>query len=141
MNSLSLIVYFIAVIAITVTMIVLSRLLNPASRKKRTNFLPFESGIIPTGSTDLRWNVNFYLVAILFVIFDIEAVFLYVWVGVVVDGGWPAFLTTTLFVGTLLIALVYEWRMGVLDWGKKQPALNRSTQSAPCTADTTQENL
>lgn len=119
MDHLSFVVYFIAVIALTASMVAISRLLNPSTQNKRTNFLPFESGIIPVGSTDSRWNVNFYPVAILFVIFDLEAVFLYVWTGVVVEGGWAAFATVSLFVFSLLLALLYVWRMGVLEWGKK----------------------
>ena len=120
MTSISLIVYTLAVIAITITMVVLSRLLNPAQKNKRTNTLPFESGIVPTGSTDIRWNINYYLVAILFVLFDIEAVFLYIWTTVVVDAGWPAFFAVGFFIASLLLALAYQWRMGVLEWGKRQ---------------------
>lgn len=119
MSYLSFIVYLAAVIALTATMLAISRLLNPKSQKPRTNFLPFESGILPSGSADSRWNVQFYPVAILFVIFDLEAAFLYVWTGVVVDGGWAAFVTISLFILSLLLALVYVWRMGVLEWGKK----------------------
>ena len=96
----------------------ISHLLNPKAPHRRNN-LPFESGIVPQGSTDLRWTVNYFLVAILFVIFDMEAVFLYVWAIVVLDTGWPAFIATSIFIGILLIALIYEWKMGVLEWGKK----------------------
>jgi len=99
-------------------MLVISHLLNPKITKRK-NFLPFESGIVPQGSTDLRWTVNYFLVAILFIIFDMEAVFLYVWSSVVLDTGWPAFFAISVFIAILLIALFYEWRMGVLEWGKK----------------------
>ena len=99
-------------------MLAISHLLNPKITHRK-NILPFESGIVPQGSTDLRWTVNYFLVAILFVIFDMEAVFLYVWAIVVMDTGWPAFFATTVFVAVLLIALIYEWKMGVLEWGKK----------------------
>jgi len=120
MISLSLIIYILAVFGLTTMMVVLSKLLNPKPSKKRSNYLPFESGIVPTGNTDIRWNVNYYLVAILFIVFDIEAIFLYVWAGVVVESGWIAFAAVTIFIIDLLIALVFAWRMGVLDWGKKQ---------------------
>ena len=131
MVSLSFLVYFFAVILLTATMLVVSHFLNPQI-PKRKNQLPFESGIVPTGSTDLRWNVNYYLVAILFVIFDIEAVFLYIWAIVVLETGWLSFMMTCLFIFILIVALVYEWRMGVLEWGTKlsmpwRPALPVST--------------
>ncbi|EPJ52924.1 MAG: NADH-ubiquinone/plastoquinone oxidoreductase subunit 3 [Osedax symbiont Rs2] len=118
MISMAFVVYFLAIILLTITMLVISRLLNPKA-VKRSNKLPFESGIVPHGDTNLRWNVNYFLVAILFVIFDMEAVFLYVWAIVVLETGWPAFFATSVFIFVLLIALVYEWRMGVLEWGKK----------------------
>lgn len=131
MITISLVIYFLAVFGLTTMMVVISKLLNPAPTKKRTNFLPFESGIVPTGNTDIRWNVNYYLVAILFIIFDIEAIFLYVWAGVVVDGGWIAFIAVTFFIIDLLIALVFAWRMGVLDWGKKRTVASpRTTHSS-----------
>ena len=121
MLSLPFLVYLFAVFALTVTMLIISHLLNPKI-PPRKNPLPFESGIVPTGSTDLRWTVNYYLVAILFVIFDMEAVFLYIWAVVVMQAGWPALFGTSMFVLILLVALVYEWRMGVLEWGHKLEA-------------------
>ena len=70
MLSTSFIVYFIAVILLTITMLLVSHLLNPKVAK-RTNNEPFESGIVGQGGTDIRWNINYYLVAISFVIFDL----------------------------------------------------------------------
>lgn len=116
MLSVSFLVYLFAVLALTATILVISHLLNPKS-PPRHNALPFESGIVPTGSTNLRWSVNYFMVAILFVVFDMEAVFLYIWAIVVVEAGWPAFIGTSLFVLILLVALLYEWKMGVLEWG------------------------
>jgi len=90
MISTSFVVYFIAIILLTFTMILVSHLLNPKV-PKRINNAPFESGIVGQGSTDIRWNINYFLVAISFVIFDIEAVFLYVWSIVVMEAGWHGF--------------------------------------------------
>ena len=118
MISEAFLVYFIAILVLSVTMLLISHLLNPKT-KMRSDSLPFESGIIPYGDTNLRWGVNYFLVAILFVIFDIEAVFLYIWAIVVLDAGWQGFIASSVFIGILLIALGYEWRMGVLQWGKK----------------------
>jgi len=124
MISITFVVYFFAILLLTATMLAISHLLNPKAPHRKNN-LPFESGIVPQGSTDLRWTVNYFLVAILFVIFDMEAVFLYVWAIVVMDTGWPAFIATSIFIGILLIALIYEWKMGVLEWGKKLSSTDR----------------
>ena len=118
MISMNFIVYLVAVVLLTITMLVISHLLNPKA-VKRVNKLPYESGIVPTGDTDIRWNVNYFLVAISFVIFDIEAVFLYIWAIVVMDAGWQGFLITTFFIGALLIGLFYEVKQGAFDWGKQ----------------------
>ena len=122
--SITFVVYFAAILLLTITMLVISHLLNPKITKRK-NILPFESGIVPQGSTDLRWTVNYFLVAILFVIFDMEAVFLFIWSIVVLEAGWPAFFASSTFIAILLIALIYEWKMGVLEWGKKLSSTDR----------------
>ena len=127
MLSTSFIVYFIAVILLTITMLLVSHLLNPKV-PKRTNNEPFESGIVGQGSTDIRWNINYFLVAISFVIFDIEAVFLYVWSIVVMEAGWQGFFITSFFIFILLIALLYEIKQGAFLWGEKIPAKNVPNQ-------------
>ena len=126
MISTSFIVYFVAIIVLTVTMLLVSHLLNPKV-PTRTNNEPFESGIIGQGSTDIRWNINYFLVAISFVIFDIEAVFLYVWSIVVMEAGWHGFVISSFFIFILLIALLYEIKQGAFLWGEKTP--NKSIQN------------
>lgn len=119
MVSMNFVVYLVAVVLLTITMLVMSHLLNPKTAK-RSNKLPYESGIVPTGDTDIRWNVNYFLVAISFVIFDIEAVFLYIWAIVVLDAGWQGFFITTFFIGVLLIGLFYEVKQGAFNWGTQE---------------------
>lgn len=119
MVSTSFLVYLIAVLALTATMLLISHLLNPKTAK-RVNKLPYESGIVPVGTTDIRWNVNYFMVAISFVIFDMEAVFLYIWAIVVMEAGWQGFFITTFFILVLLVGLFYEIRQGAFNWGKKQ---------------------
>ena len=118
MVSTSFLVYLIAVIALTLTMLLVSHLLNPKTAE-RVNKLPYESGIVPHGTTDIRWNVNYFLVAISFVIFDMEAVFLYIWAIVVMEAGWSGFFITSFFIFALLIGLFYEVKQGAFNWGKK----------------------
>lgn len=82
----------------------------------------FECGSDPIGSARQRFNVKFYLVAIFFIVFDIEAVFMYPWAGlfremIIEPGvGWTTFAEMFIFVGILASGLVYVWRRGALEW-------------------------
>lgn len=82
--------------------------------------LPFESGILPVGSAHLRLPVQYYLIAVFFVIFDAEAVFLFSWATVVRQAGWQGYAAVVLFLGFLVVALAYLWRSGGLEWGPTQ---------------------
>lgn len=79
--------------------------------------VPFESGIVPVGSARLRLSVRFYLIAMFFVIFDVEALFLFAWAVSLREAGWVGYIEALVFIGILLVALVYLWRLGALDWG------------------------
>lgn len=93
----------------------LSYLLGERHRSPGT-FERYESGIAPTGSSRFPIPIQFYLVAMLFVVFDLEAAFIFAWALVVREAGWLAFWEMTIFIGVLLIALIYVWRVGALDW-------------------------
>lgn len=77
---------------------------------------PFECGTIGTGNARGRFGVKFYLVAMLFILFDMEIVFLYPWAVNALELGWTSFIAALGFVFVLLVGLVYVWRQGVLDW-------------------------
>jgi NADH-quinone oxidoreductase subunit A len=77
---------------------------------------PFECGERQLVSPYQRLNVKFYLVAVSFIIFDVEVVFLYPWAVVFRDLGWFGFFAAAPFLGVLVLALVYEWMKGGLDW-------------------------
>ena len=111
-----LIVYGAAVLAVVVVMLLVSALLGQR-HKERTTDDPYESGIIPTGSARIRFDVKFYLMAVFFVIFDLEAVFIFAWAVAARRLGWVAYAEILIFVGFLLLVLVYLWRVGALDWG------------------------
>jgi len=111
-----LLLYAGLVILLAGAMLVLSYLLGER-HKGRAKGEPYESGIAPTGSARLRFDVKFYRVATFFVIFDLEAVFLFAWAISVRRLGWPGYVEVLVFVGILLVALVYLWRIGALDWG------------------------
>lgn len=77
---------------------------------------PFESGVVSVGEARLRLSAKFYLTAMFFVIFDVEALFLYAWAVAVRETGWAGFIEATIFVLILLVGLIYVWRIGALDW-------------------------
>jgi NADH-quinone oxidoreductase subunit A len=78
---------------------------------------PYESGVPVTGSGRVRFDVKFYAVALFFVIFDIETVFILAWAIAARQLGWPAYIDMGIFVIILVAALVYLWRSGALAWG------------------------
>ena len=85
--------------------------------KDRATDLPYEGGIQQAGSARLRFSSQFYLVAMLFVIFDVEAVFLMLWALGFYELGWPGYIGILVFIGQLAVVLVYEWGIGALNIG------------------------
>jgi NADH-quinone oxidoreductase subunit A len=81
---------------------------------------PFESGVVSQGTAQLRLSAKFYLIAMFFVIFDVEALFLYAWAVSVRETGWTGFIEVSIFIGVLLAGLVYIWRIGALEWAPAQ---------------------
>ncbi len=77
---------------------------------------PFESGVVSQGGARLRLSAKFYLVAMFFVIFDVEALFLYAWAVSARENGWTGFVEVTIFIVVLLVGLIWLWRLGALDW-------------------------
>lgn len=85
--------------------------------KARARGHPYESGILETGSARLRFSAQFYLVAMMFVIFDIEVVFIVLWALAFKELGWPGYLSICVFIGLLFAVLIYEWSLGALNFG------------------------
>ena len=108
-------VFLLGVFGLIAFMLGLSSLLGSKAWGRSKNE-PFESGMLPVGSAHLRLSAKFYLVAMLFVIFDVEALFLFAWAVSVRESGWAGFIEATLFIAILLAGLVYLWRIGALDW-------------------------
>jgi NADH-quinone oxidoreductase subunit A len=96
-------------------MVVTSHLLNPR-RDTPQKLMPYESGMIPLGTTRARFSVKFYMVAISFIVFDLETIFLIPWAVQMRELGWSAFVAMSLFVIVLAVGLVYEWKKGGLEW-------------------------
>lgn len=99
-----------------ITMLVLSSLIGPKNRT-RTKQLPFECGSVSVGNaSEQRFNVRFYLVAMLFILFDIEVIFMYPWAVQLDQLGVMGFIEMLSFMAVLAVGLLYVWRRGVLDW-------------------------
>jgi NADH-quinone oxidoreductase subunit A len=118
-TELPLIVYSALAVLVTATMLA-SYVLGERHRDSGVG-TPYESGIVSEGSARVRMSARFYLVAMFFVVFDLEAVFLFVWAVAAREVGWAGYLEVVLFIGVLVAALVYLWRVGALDWATERP--------------------
>lgn len=107
--------YVLAVVALCLFMIGASRFLGGKAWGRSKNE-PFESGVAATGSARLRLSAKFYLVAMLFLIFEAEALFLYAWAVSIRETGWTGFIGAAIFIGILFVGLIYESSVGALDW-------------------------
>jgi NADH-quinone oxidoreductase subunit A len=93
--------------------------------KDRVKDSPYECGIAPTGSARERFSVKFYLVGIVFILFDIEAVFLYPWAVVYRELKMFAFVEMLLFIVLVLVGFFYVWKKGALDWSIEEPSATK----------------
>jgi NADH-quinone oxidoreductase subunit A len=102
-------------IAQAIGMVVLSHVVSPL-RPTAAKREPYESGMVPLGDTRERFSVKFYMVAILFIVFDIETVLLFPWAVLMRALGWEAFIAVLIFLVVLTVGLIYEWKKGALEW-------------------------
>ncbi|MBV8842171.1 MAG: NADH-quinone oxidoreductase subunit A [Bryobacterales bacterium] len=109
------VVYFAIVIALAAALLVVSRLLGERHLQPATG-APYEAGILSEGSAHVRLLARFYLVAVFFVIFDLEAAFIFAWAVAAREVGWQGYWEMVVFVGVLILALIYLWRIGALEW-------------------------
>lgn len=108
-------VYFAVVIVLVASMLTLSWVLGQRHRAPATG-QPYEAGIESEGSARVRLSAKFYLIAMFFVVFDLEAVFLFGWAVAIRESGWLGFWEAAIFIGVLVLALIYLIRVGALDW-------------------------
>lgn len=126
-----LVLYTIAVIALVAVMIGLSYLLGQRHKERATGEY-YESGIVHTGTSQIRFTAHYYLIALFFIIFDLEAAFIISWAIAFKNLGWAGFIGISIFIGILLIVLIYEWRIGALNYApngkeilKRMKSLNK----------------
>jgi NADH-quinone oxidoreductase subunit A len=120
-------VYFAVVILLTAVILSLSYVLGERHKERATGE-PYESGILPTGSARVRLSAKFYLIAMFFLIFDLEAAFVFAWAVALREVGWTGFLEMLVFIGVLLVALIYLWRVGALEWGTRRHVSKRARE-------------
>jgi NADH-quinone oxidoreductase subunit A len=118
--------YAALAVAAVAAAVIASYLLGPRKLAPGKD-LPYESGMNPTGTARLRYGVHFYPVGIFFILFDVEAVFLYAWAVAFRQLGWAGYTEAAVFMLVLFLGLVYVWRLGGLDWS---PSRRRSTPRA-----------
>jgi NADH-quinone oxidoreductase subunit A len=111
----SVLLLLIIAVGMSVGFVFLSQALGP-KRYERIKYSVYECGVDPFTSASVRVSVKFYLVALLFILFDLETAFLYPWAVLFRDLGLFGFLEMAIFVGILLVGLIYAWKKGALDW-------------------------
>jgi NADH-quinone oxidoreductase subunit A len=107
--------FFQMILGVGIGMLLIPYLFRP-SRPNPVKQMPYESGMPPIGEAQQRYTIRYYVIAMLFVVFDIEAVFFYPWAVAFDAIGWYGLIEMVLFIGLLLVAYVYAWRKGALDW-------------------------
>jgi NADH-quinone oxidoreductase subunit A len=108
--------FFALAVLLTAAMLIISFFLGQRHKQRQTG-KTYEGGIESTGSSHLRFSVKFYLIAMFFVVIDLEAVFLFAWAVSLRETGWSGFVEALIFIIVLAAALVYLWRLGALDIG------------------------
>jgi NADH-quinone oxidoreductase subunit A len=121
------VVYFFAAVLVVTGMIAVSYILGQRHRERATAE-PYESGITSTGSAQVRFDVGFYLVAMFFVIFDLESAFIFAWAIAVRELGWIGYSEVVIFIGIVIIVLIYLWRLGALDWAPARRSIRNTRE-------------
>ena len=111
-------VFIFLAIILLVAPLVIQFLISPRFNKKGDKLDIYECGETPEGNAWVQFNIRFYIIALIFIIFDVEVVFLFPWAVVFKEIGILAFIEVMIFLGILIVGFVYVWRKGDLDWVK-----------------------
>ncbi|HYL96409.1 MAG TPA: NADH-quinone oxidoreductase subunit A [Terriglobales bacterium] len=111
-------VYFLLLVFVIGVILLVSWLLGPRHHEPATG-APYEGGILSEGSAHVRLSAKFYLIAMFFVVFDLEAVFIYSWAVAATELGWAGYGEIVVFIGVLVVGLAYLWKLGALDWNPR----------------------
>ena len=110
------IIFTVMATALVVIPLVLQSLLSPKSNKGGDKLIPYECGELPEGSAWVKFNIRFYIIALSFLIFDVEVMFMYPWAVVFKELGLHAFVDLLIFITVLAVGYIYVWVKGDLDW-------------------------
>ena len=114
-NYIPVLIFIGVAVGLGVLILALSRVLGPHRPDPEKNS-PYECGFEPFEDARMKFDVRYYLVAILFIIFDLEIAFLFPWAVALNDIGMFGFLSMMLFLGILVVGFIYEWKKGALEW-------------------------
>jgi len=120
---------YMGLVILTAAVILIGSYLLGERGRGRGRNIPYESGMNPTGTARVRYGVHFYPVAIFFILFDVEAVFLYAWAVAFRELGWFGYTEAGIFIAVLVLGLVYIWRLKGLDWSPTRRAMQRRRTS------------
>ena len=123
-NYLPLLMHFIVAGALAGVIVLLSWIIGQR-KPTRAKLSPYECGMAPIGDARGRFSVKFYMVAMLFILFDVEAIFLYPWAVILKDLKMFGFWEMMVYLGIFLVGFFYVWKKGVLEWGV--PAARRGS--------------
>ena len=121
-----LVAYAAILIALMAAVLIATHALGERHVPTPASDAPFESGIVGAGAARPRLSARFYLVAMFFVIFDAEALFVFAWAIALHEAGWAGYIEMLVFLGILLAGLAYLWRLGGLDWGPRLAPTQRA---------------
>jgi len=114
------IIFILLAIALVILPLILQGLMSPRKNKGGDKLLSYECGELPEGSAWVKFNIRFYIIALIFIIFDVEVIFMFPWAVVFQDLGLLAFVEMMLFLLILLVGFAYVWVKSDLDWVKMQ---------------------
>ncbi len=112
----SVLLFLVLGFVILAAVLILSRLIQSKGVPGADKYIPYECGEIPEGTAWIRFNIRFYVIALIFIIFDVEIVFLLPWAVVFKKLGLFAFIEGLIFIGILIVGLAYVWKKGDLEW-------------------------
>ena len=111
-------IFIVLAIILLIAPLVIQSLISPRFNKGGDNLEIYECGELPEGSAWVQFNIRFYIIALIFIIFDVEVVFLFPWAVVFKDIGLLAFIEVMIFLSILIVGFIYVWMKGDLDWVK-----------------------
>ena len=119
-NYLPVLILIIFAVILIALPLVIQYLISPRNNKGGEKLIPYECGDLPDGSAWVKFNIRFYIIALIFIIFDVEVIFMFPWAIVYKEYGLLGFIEMLLFVSILLVGFFYVWKKGDLDWVKME---------------------